>query len=70
MKIRNIHRPIHIFIPNVQYFITLTTYKKKKSLSDEKKDIVLESILNATKKYEVDLNAWVILENHFHLLIS
>jgi putative transposase len=71
MKIRNIHRPIHIFILNAQYFITLTTYKKKKLLNtDEKKDIVRESIMRAVKKYGINLNAWVILDNHFHLLIS
>jgi putative transposase len=68
---RNKHRPIHIYLPNQTYFITISTYKKANLLNTpEKLDIAYKSIKQATNKYNSQLFAWVILNNHLHILIK
>ncbi|HDQ23114.1 MAG TPA: hypothetical protein ENN28_04075, partial [Candidatus Uhrbacteria bacterium] len=68
---RNFHRPLHIYLPEQNYFITISTYKKKNVLnSDNKLNIVKESLNLAIQKYKIELHAWVILMNHLHLLLK
>lgn len=67
---KNYHRPLHLFLPNSQYFVSLTTYRKRRILDNpRKKEIVLESLFKAVKKYPINLIAWVILDDHLHVLI-
>ncbi len=64
------HNPPHIYIDNTVYFITAHTYGEKNFLNtDEKKGILLNKINESIKYYQFKLYGWVIIDNHYHLLI-
>jgi putative transposase len=64
------HRPPHLHLNNQDYFITIATYKRQSVIdSDNKKKIVFSVLRQSLKSEEFDLIAWVILDNHIHLLI-
>jgi len=64
------HHPPHIFRDNTLYFITARTINKKSFFnSDEKKEILRKVIKEAIKRFEISCYAWVILDNHYHLLM-
>ncbi len=68
-KDRNIHRPLHLFLPQRTYFVSSRTLNKKCFLFDDKrKDIFYKILREAIKEIEVKMMAWVILSNHYHLL--
>ncbi|MBD3359985.1 MAG: hypothetical protein GF365_04755 [Candidatus Buchananbacteria bacterium] len=70
-KNRNIHRPPHLFFNNTIYFISCRTFKKHHLFnSKDKINIIKNRIDLAVIKYEVKLFAWVILFNHYHLLLE
>lgn len=63
------HRPPHIFEDNAIYFITGRTYFGFSHLKDNKiKKYFLEKIDQIKKKYNFELQGWVVLDNHYHLL--
>ncbi len=68
-KKRNIHRPLHINQQERPYFITGRTYLGLPYLkTSEAKEALLKAIELAAKNYSLDIDAWVILDNHYHLL--
>ena len=65
------HNPPHLFIPKTKYFITGATYLKKHFLvSEEGKVKLLGSIKTGCEKYCWILEDWVILDNHYHLMMN
>lgn len=63
------HTPAHLFLDDTPYFITGTIYNKRHLLANsELKGMLLEKIQFYFQKYEWQLNHWVILDNHYHLL--
>lgn len=65
------NRPKHIFEPNSFYFLTARALDGQWFLQlDKYKQIVLDKILEKTKKFNVQLIAYVILNNHYHLIIK
>jgi len=65
------HHPPHLFIDDKIYFITCRTANKEKLFNNlEKKTILKRCVIEAQKKFNVKIFAWVILENHYHLLIQ
>jgi putative transposase len=65
------HAPAHLFLDTYPYFITSGTYLKKYYFeNDQKKKILFEIITEILQKNAVELLAWVILSNHYHLLIN
>ncbi|TET23338.1 hypothetical protein CEE36_02990 [candidate division TA06 bacterium B3_TA06] len=65
------HNPPHLFIPKAKYFITASTYQKKPFLSShESKSRLLESIIKGCDKSNWLLEDWVILDNHYHLMLQ
>ena len=63
------HRPPHIYIDDTIYFITAGTVNKAKYFdNDKKKGILLDVINKACRKFLLDLIAWTILDNHYHIL--
>jgi putative transposase len=53
------------------YFITYKTYHSLDFFqSDRNKEILEQQILYAGKKYSIDIIAYAILSNHYHLLIN
>jgi len=68
---RNIHRPSHLYLDNALYFISARTKDRCNFFNDNiKKDMLKNKIDNAVGKYEAKLYSWVILPNHYHLLIA
>ncbi|MCD6283860.1 transposase [bacterium] len=66
-----IHRPPHIYLDENIYFITAHTFYKKPLFNTEEKLRSFASLLQkAVNRYYIDLYAWVLLENHYHLLLK
>ncbi len=60
-----------MFRPNGKYFITGATYLKTKYFtSDVEKSIVFECIYHGCEKYKWHLEDWVILDNHYHVMLN
>lgn len=65
------HSPPHFFKDNQVYMITASTYKKLPLLTDDSiKLFLLDLILNKFNKYHWRIDAYVILNNHYHLLVQ
>jgi putative transposase len=67
--VRSSHRPPHIYLSDQIYFITARTYKNVGYFnSDEKKVILRDVIKRGLIRLNIGLYAYVILDNHYHLL--
>jgi len=65
------HRPPHIYLDNACYSITASTFYKKNYFdTNEKKQLILDSLNSAIANYDYYLYAWCILDNHYHILIK
>lgn len=65
------HNPPHLFVQNCKYFITASTYLKKPFLvSQSSKSHLLESITKGCNKHDWMLEDWVILDDHYHLMLQ
>ncbi len=65
------HNPPHLYREDSKYFITATTYKKNHYfITDESKQILLDSILKTFSKFNWIVEDWVILDNHYHLMVE
>lgn len=63
------HRPPHLYFNNQIYFLTVKCYKGAPFFKNKEKFV--SGILDKTiKEFNYDLYAWVILENHLHLLLK
>jgi putative transposase len=65
---RPLHHPPHILVDNTWYFITAHTLGEKDLGLEEFKNIWVNTIIELTKKFNYKLYAWVILDNHYHIL--
>ncbi len=64
------HRPPHIFQTDSLYFITASTWHKEKFFDDGAKLAALASLLHRDiEMYGIKLEAWVVLPNHYHIII-
>ncbi len=67
---RNIHRPHHIYGGHT-YFVTGRCYEKKKYFYDDVRKKIFQHILkNVAQKENIGIFAWVLLDNHYHILIT
>ena len=67
----NIHRPPHTFLPGASYFVSARTYFALPYLKDDAcKQILLDNIQKAVEKFLLTLFGWIILDNHYHLLLK
>ena len=67
---RYAHNPPHLFRPGAAYMITAGTYQKHPHIQEEaRKRQWFESLLFVIEKEQWELVAWVVLDNHYHLLI-
>ena len=65
------HAPAHLFLTDYPYFITAGTYGRKSYFdSNEKKELLFNTICEILKKDLSELHGWVILSNHYHILIK
>lgn len=65
------HHPPHWYQDNKIYFITSRTINAEKYFNnDGKKGIIYNVLKEGIKKFKIDLYAFVILSNHYHLLFK
>lgn len=65
------NRPPHLYLDNVIYFITSRTFNRKNFFdNDQKKQLLYNVIRDACKQYGCRIYSWVVLSNHYHILIS
>lgn len=63
------HNPAHLFIDDTRYFITAAIYEKRPLLaSPVLKTLLCDIIRSVFNDYHWQLQHWVILDNHYHLL--
>ncbi len=64
------NRPPHIFYSETFYFFTSRTVDKIKFFDTDYKKIILLKIINEIlNKFAINCHAWVILDNHYHLIV-
>ena len=66
----HVHRPPHIFIAGYDYFITGRILDRQNLLAGARKKIFLAILKSKLLKYRYKCYAWVILDNHYHILIK
>lgn len=65
------HRPPHIYRDNQIYFLTSRTHKKICYFNgDERKEILKNVLIKSIKRFNIKIYAWVIMDNHYHLLFD
>jgi putative transposase len=70
MQRREFHPP-HIYEDNAVYFITASTVHQQRLLdTDDKRVLVRDVLKEAIQQYGIRLYAWVILADHYHLLLK
>ncbi len=66
---RNPHNPAHLFVDDSPYFITGSIYQKRPLLASEDiKNFLLAAFEQCFAEKGWTLNAWVILDDHYHVL--
>ncbi len=66
---RYVHSPAHLFRPDAVYFITAgTLYRRPIMHNGPRKDMVKQGIDLLFDRHNWHLIAWVILDNHYHML--
>ena len=66
-----IHRPPHLYLDTYIYMLTASTYKRNRLFNTDSKKRVLKNLLfECIDDFKFKLFAWVILDNHYHLLFQ
>src|SRR5688500_17875306 len=65
------HTPLHRTKDPGWYFITAGTYKKAPFLLDERRrESLIDLIWSCATQMNLIVQAWVVLSNHYHLLLQ
>lgn len=65
------HNPPHLFMGNTKYFITASTYEREPFLRlSSAKEKLYSSLQIEFTKYHWEIEDWVILDNHYHLMVN
>jgi putative transposase len=65
------HSPPHKILEAGTFMITAETYKKELLfLGNEKLNILYELLISTSKYYNINLNAWALLPNHYHIILT
>lgn len=65
------YHPPHIYVSDSIYFLTAHTIDQRKLFdTDEKKQLLNDILFITTEKYETEIHTWIILSDHYHLLIK
>jgi putative transposase len=64
------HHPPHILLNDSWYLVTARTHEKQPLLqSNADKEIIRDNLHSLAKEFTISKAAWVILDNHYHLLL-
>ena len=65
------HHPPHIYLNDAWYMLTASTLNYKPCMaSDQAKILVRDKLKELVTEFGMTLMAWVILNNHYHLLLK
>jgi putative transposase len=65
------HHPPHIYLDNVWYMLTAATLNHEPFLRNERAKLLVRDTLRALiQEFTMTLLAWVILDDHYHLLLK
>jgi putative transposase len=65
------HNPPHWFQANTIYMLTASIYKSKHVINSPKRKIFWrDSFFEAAKLYGWHIIAWVVLDNHYHVMVE
>jgi len=65
------HHPPHIYLNNTWYIITVATLNHAPHLAEPRaKQYLRDHIQKRVAEFKISLRAWVILDNHYHLLLK
>jgi putative transposase len=65
------HNPPHWFQANTIYMLTASIYKSEHVIySPERKIVWCDSLFEAAKLYGWQIIAWVVLDNHYHVMVK
>jgi putative transposase len=68
-SISNTNTPKHIFLADMHYMVTASTYRKLAHINtSSKKLFTCDTILKMTHKYGWTIEAWCVLSNHYHFV--
>jgi putative transposase len=66
-----LHTPAHLFRSDSFYIVTGSIYQKQAFIkSSERKSQWRDTFLKASELYHWHLIAWVVLDNHYHIIIK
>ncbi|WP_457618418.1 transposase, partial [Lutibacter sp.] len=65
---KHYQRPAHLYKDNAAYFITASICNHCKLLDDELKTQLEDILCSVYAEFGWDLQHWVVLDNHYHLL--
>jgi len=69
ISVRSKHRPIHLYASEHYYFLTLRAINHIHYFNSvEKKKVIVKVIKKSAEKFQIKIFAWVVLDNHIHLL--
>jgi putative transposase len=64
------HNPPHLLLDNTYYMVTGGTYQRLRHFREhEDKKLLLEIIRESCQIFRWQLKEWVILDNHYHLIL-
>jgi putative transposase len=64
-----LHNPPHYFASNTMYIVTGAILHNQRLLNDDRrKFLILEILLERCAHWKWELEAWAILENHYHFI--
>src|SRR3989337_317891 len=64
------HTPPHLYRAGAKYFITAATFRKMRLFDDKAKERLFASLLKSCEKHGWKLEDWVILDNHYHIMLT
>ena len=65
------HHPPHIFLDQTWHLITATTVGRAPLLAQEgAKELFRDTLQTMISRFDLRLLAWVVLDNHYHLLVK
>ena len=64
------YNPPHIYLDDREYYLSAATFGRRPLFSsNEHKGILRDTLKEKIQNFSIKLYAWVILDNHYHLLI-
>ena len=67
---RNPHHPPHWFVDDTWYALTACTYQRQAFLAPDEHKVYMRDVLQSLiLEFHLSLAAWVILNDHYHLLV-